>query len=441
MENTGGIVEGKTHEECDSSGCGEPFFVTETGVKKELEDDEAVIIPEAFQPHCFADTFCAKPVKYKMKGTIKQIASAINMLGGGKNFAPGALVWKNGRKMKRPRLTIDNSRISSRNIKSGSVVINRENMNNPEIMTFAGTTLEIANAINTFGGNGDPIDGSKPEKFNRGGKVDNKSVLTIPEKLLPYKINRLIEEFLDNADENKFWSAEEKIALMRYSGYGGLQNEGDFSDEELKGLLYEYYTPDLIVKKMWALAYKYGYGTTNLSVLEPSVGTGQFLKFAPKDALIKGYDINPYSAKIASIVFPHANISVKSFEQLFINRNQTVGKRISNLEKYSLVIGNPPYGKAESKYLSMGEKSYTNASSWVEYFITRGIDLLIPGGLLIYIVGAEQFNGGKLFLDGSSSKVKEVISRKAALIDAYRLPANLFERTKISSEILVFKKL
>jgi hypothetical protein len=38
------------------------------------------------------------------------------------------------------------------------------------------------------------------------------------------------------------------------------------------------------------------------------------------------------------------------------------------------------------------------------------------------------------------SKVKEMIFSKAKLIDAYRLQVNIFERTGVSSEILVFKK-
>jgi hypothetical protein len=80
------------------------------------------------------------------------------------------------------------------------------------------------------------------------------------------------------------------------------------------------------------------------------------------------------------------------------------------------------------------------AGNWIEYFIVRGLDLLVKDGLLIYIVGAEQRNGGTLFLDSKMSKVKEMIFSKAKLIDAYRLPVNIFERTGVSSEILVFKK-
>ena len=88
----------------------------------------------------------------------------------------------------------------------------------------------------------------------------------------------------------------------------------------------------------------------------------------------------------------------------------------------------------------MGEDKYTDADSWVEYFIFRGLDLLQKDGLLIYIVGAEQYNGGTMFLDSPLTKAKKAIFEKADLIDAYRLPNKVFERTKVSSEIVIFKK-
>lgn len=154
QENKGGIVDGKLHSECDEDGCGEKFTITGTDQMVELEEGEAVIVPEAFSPMCFSDSFCKNPANYKMKGTIKQIASALNQLGGGVNFKSGAKVWKNGRVMNTPKLTVKNSRRNPDNIKGGSIIINRTNMNNPEVMTFEGTAHEIASQINSYGGHG-----------------------------------------------------------------------------------------------------------------------------------------------------------------------------------------------------------------------------------------------------------------------------------------------
>jgi hypothetical protein len=255
----------------------------------------------------------------------------------------------------------------------------------------------------------------------------------------PYEINKAIEKLIDQ--KNDTYSANELEFISYYSGYGGLEKFGEIGIERMKGLMYEFYTPDAVVKKMWALAYKYGYGTIgDNSVFEPSVGIGAFLKYAPKDVRLVANEINEYSAKICEILYPNAKVELKYFEQNFLKSNSSIKNKTENLDKYSLIIGNPPYGKLDSKYIGMGEGSYSKAGNFTEYFITRGLDLLVQGGLLIYIVGAEQYNGGSLFLDSELSKVKEIIFDKADLLDAYRLPINIFERTGVSSEIVVFKK-
>lgn len=252
-----------------------------------------------------------------------------------------------------------------------------------------------------------------------------------------YELNRGIERFLDRRDVDDYFTPEELAFIAFYSGYGGLDKFGATG----KGILYEYFTPDEVVKKMWALAYKFGFGEIlQPMVFEPSVGTGNFLKYAPAQAHIAGNEINPYSAKICRLLYPEAEIHLQSFEQNFIARNQSIKGKIDALVKYDLVIGNPPYGKADSKYMGMGEADYTKAGNFTEYFIVRGLDLTKSGGLLIYIVGAEQHNGGTLFLDGGISKVKTDIFEKADLVDAYRLPTKIFDRTGVASEILVFKK-
>jgi adenine-specific DNA methylase len=111
------------------------------------------------------------------------------------------------------------------------------------------------------------------------------------------------------------------------------------------------------------------------------------------------------------------------------------------MTKYDLIIGNPPYGEIEGYYMGMGEIDYTNSANFVDYFITRGLDLLNKGGLLIYIIGTEVANGGTPFLQKGLTKVKKIINSKAELVDAYRLPNGVFEFTDVLSDIVVFKKL
>ena len=276
-------------------------------------------------------------------------------------------------------------------------------------------------------------------KYEDGGSIKSLNVLSYKN---PYEVNREIEKLIDlKGEDRSSYSIEELNFISFYSGYGGLEKQGSFSVKELKGLLYEYFTPDAVVQKMWGLAYNYGYGTIgDNSVFEPSTGAGAFLKYVPNGVRAAGNEINKYSAAICRILYPQVNITLQPFELNFTKGNKSVKENTSDLDKYSLIIGNPPYGKLESKYISMGEDKFTTASNWIEYFIVRGLDLLVKDGLLIYIVGAEQRNGGTLFLDSTMSKVKQMIFDKAQLVDAYRLPVNIFERTGVSSEILVFKK-
>ena len=88
----------------------------------------------------------------------------------------------------------------------------------------------------------------------------------------------------------------------------------------------------------------------------------------------------------------------------------------------------------------MGEQEYTKADNYIEYFLRRSLDALNPNGLIVMIVGAEMKNGGTVFLDDANSPVKEYLNEHAVLLDAYRLPNSIFERTGVTSEILIIQK-
>jgi type I restriction-modification system DNA methylase subunit len=255
-----------------------------------------------------------------------------------------------------------------------------------------------------------------------------------------FELNKAIEALLDEkwTHDLKDWSADQLEFISHYSGYGGLDEFGQID----KGSLFEFYTPGKVIEKMWGLAYKYGYNEG--PIMEPSCGTGLFFKreyvksHVPKFAV----EINKYSARITKLLYPEVNINngmeTMYFEQLFIRNNYTVRDKVT--QTWDLVIGNPPYGEAQSLYLGMGEKTYSHAKNYIDYFIFRGLDLLRKDGLLIYIIGAEVASGGVPWLDQGSSKCKEAIAKKGKLIDAYRLPEGMFARTNVVTDIVVFRK-
>lgn len=253
-----------------------------------------------------------------------------------------------------------------------------------------------------------------------------------------YQLNQAIEKLIAakgaNQANSESYTTEEKAFINHYSGYGGLEKYGATG----KGLLYEYYTPIKVIEVMWKLAYKHGFDGG--AVLEPSAGTGKFLRYLPANASCTAYEINHFSGTILSLLYPQAQVVLLPFETMFIANNKSIKDRTDHLPKFDLVIGNPPYGEMYGRYAGMGEKAYTKAHNYIEYFVSRGLDVLKPGGLLIYIVGAEVANGGKLFLSQGKTPAKEMIARKANLLEAHKMPNGLFERTDVLSEIIVARR-
>ena len=244
-------------------------------------------------------------------------------------------------------------------------------------------------------------------------------------QLLNDQIEELIRE-KDRAGES--YSVEDRELIIRYSGSGGLKIKG----KDDRGTLYEYYTPDELVRYCWALAIKYGY--SGGPVLEPACGTGNFLRYAPGDTLVTGYETNPVSARIAEILYPHAQIVNRPFESAFFAGTVHLRDKF-DLPRYELVIGNPPFGQFRSRYGGMGEKKFTGASRYEEYFIQRGLDLLAPGGLLLYVIHQSFLNSPK-----NKWKEKKLEPRIEAVRDAYRLPVGTFEHTDTVTDILILQK-
>jgi type I restriction-modification system DNA methylase subunit len=175
------------------------------------------------------------------------------------------------------------------------------------------------------------------------------------------------------------------------------------------------------------------------------------LAYANPEARCVAYEINEYSAIITKILYPFCDVRLAPFESVFISKKNTIRGKVENLEKFDIVIGNCPYGSfdaldteantnAARLLLGFGEKDFTNARNYVEYFLRRGMDLLKPGGLMVMIIGAELKNGGAMFLDGGVTPVKKYLNDNCKLLEAYRLPDTTFERTGVTSDIIVLKK-
>jgi hypothetical protein len=151
----GGIIEGRLHSECGDDGCGRKFQVGENGHIIEAERDEAVIVADAFNDN----------KQMTIEGTPSEIASALNVIGGGKNFDKGAKIIEGSNEKELPEMKQEASNTDVDDvIDSGSIIINRRSMADEKEYKVTGSAKQIASAINSINGNGVVIEkGAKIE--------------------------------------------------------------------------------------------------------------------------------------------------------------------------------------------------------------------------------------------------------------------------------------
>jgi len=228
-----------------------------------------------------------------------------------------------------------------------------------------------------------------------------------------------IEKLVNSKDT---FTEEEKALLRQYEGSGG-QKEG-----EGRGVLDEYYTPKIIVDKVWELVKQSIIGDIK-QVIEPSAGTGRFIESAPKNIKIVGLETNPISAKIAQALNPDAKIINQPFEATFIDEK---GNKTNYATGYAdVVIGNPPYGIHRGKYKGLGEE--TKIGRYEEYFLKRALDLTREGGVVAMVVPSG-------FLRGKLDYARKTIAKLGRLDAAYRLPNGAFGTTDVGTDIVIIRK-
>jgi type I restriction-modification system DNA methylase subunit len=248
-----------------------------------------------------------------------------------------------------------------------------------------------------------------------------------------FELNKQIQQFILQKDKNaESYSTADRKFIAQYEGSGGQGSKGATGE----GVLYEFFTPDFICELMWKLAYRYGFKAGG-SVLEPSVGTGNLLKWAPNNSKCYGFEINPISKRITEILYPDAKIYDGYFETAFLQQPRFTSRlkdKITWLEGYpfSLVIGNPPYGKYKNKYSSYFTRPKMHQIEL--FFMYQGLQLLKPGGLMVYLTGSNFLRNG---ISYQSEKLE--LEKLADIVDAYRLPP-VFKFSKVPTDIIVFKR-
>lgn len=199
---------------------------------------------------------------------------------------------------------------------------------------------------------------------------------------------------------------------------GGTEKEG-------RGILDEYYTDFKIVDGVRNLIKDHFKTQNEISVLEPSIGTGNFIYATHElsvNSKITGFEINETSAKIAKILHSESDINLRSFETEFIDEK---GNKKDFAPQYDLVIGNPPYGEHRGLYKGLGEEP--KIPKYEDYFAKRSLDSLKPNGVLAMVLPSSWLN--------SQGNLKN-----ANILEGFRLPNGAFAGTQIGTDIIILRK-
>lgn len=246
------------------------------------------------------------------------------------------------------------------------------------------------------------------------------------------ELNLQIEALIKRKDAgNEHYNQDEKDLIAQYTGAGGESLNGGNAEGEH----YEFYTPTYIVELMWELANHFGFKKGK--VLEPSCGTGRFFAPASIQSQLTGFETNPVSARIAQILYPHAEIYNLYFENAFMKSPQYVARISEGLTwlrnyPFDLVIGNPPYGKYRNFYSSYF--TWPKVIQTEIFFMYYGLKMLKKNGLLIYIIPAAFMRNGATF-----NQMKKELGWICKLLDAYQLPS-VFSKTGVPTDIIVLQR-
>ncbi|MBM0650959.1 toprim domain-containing protein [Capnocytophaga genosp. AHN8471] len=259
-----------------------------------------------------------------------------------------------------------------------------------------------------------PKDSVRPTLLNKSNstKVSNEEITTLVNSLTFVADDNTIQ-----LNEGVQITDEIKNTISQYKS-GGITKDN-------RGVLDEYYTDEKLVNAVRNLIKNNFSQKQSINILEPSVGTGNFLHATNNLGLktnVSAFEINETTAKIAKLLHPQATINLRSFETEFITDN---GTKKDFTPQYDLVIGNPPYGSHRGLYLGLGEE--TKLPRYEDYFVKRSLDVMNEGATLAMVLPSGWLN-------------RQDKLSGAELSEAYRLPNGAFKATDVGTDIVILRK-
>ncbi|GAL07861.1 DNA methylase [Photobacterium aphoticum] len=139
-------------------------------------------------------------------------------------------------------------------------------------------------------------------------------------------------------------------------------------------------------------------------------------------------ELDKTSSAINAILHPEDHVVNSTFERY-------VSENLFAQEKFDAIVGNPPYGPRDDSMIQ--DVGYRDIKLADQYFVTRCIDMVRPGGLICLVLPSRIVEGSKL------KKWRRQIAMKAEFLGAQRLPTGTFGNNgsdSVVTDVVIWRK-